>query len=110
MNREIAILNNTSLTQWQNSIIPLLQTISGQIYSSIPNSIDYIEIDYIEVSLKEIIEYFSLVKRFRKLSVLSDNQLAISPANSGDYCYSLRGHTFDTLNDVEKALNNKAFL
>lgn len=90
-----------------NPIISVLQNIKTYKWAAYPNIIDAIDVDALKGGVEEAFEYLRLLKRCRQLSKLSDNQLDINDVKG---TYELSSHSFNTLDEVEKALNNKALL
>lgn len=70
-----------------------------------PKIMDIIDLDALKIQVDEIMEFLFVVKRFRKLSKMFDGKLACHQD-----CFEIEGHKFQTLDEVEKCYNNRAFL
>jgi hypothetical protein len=70
-------------------------------------NITFIKLKDLEIRISEVFEYLHLYQRFEKLKKACDYQLNVSKE-----CFWINGIDckFQTLDEVEKALNNKAFL
>lgn len=66
---------------------------------------EYVNIGTLEVRCNEIFKFLTLHKKFNELFERSNEKLYSFPE-----AYKLDGFEFTTLAEVEKALNNKAFL
>lgn len=69
------------------------------------NLVEMLDIDSCDSLVKEVIEYLKLKKRFIYLQRKANEKLSISKDG-----FKISDHVFLSLDEVEKALNNKAFL
>lgn len=83
---------------------------SAKIFYLMFNALDDFNIDLINTEdmqrrCDEVFKYIFLLKRFNNLVKLSNNSVYSSLEG-----FNLEGHVFETLDEVQKALENKAFL
>jgi hypothetical protein len=71
----------------------------------IANSWELLDLDILESEFDKCIAYFRLCKRFRAMDKLLDGELSIT-----DDGFEIDEHLFQTLDEVQKAVDNKAFL
>ena len=67
--------------------------------------IDMIQLDVCRAKINEVFDYLELRKRYDILFNQADAKLKI-----GVDCFELDSYKFQTLDEVEKAIKNKAFL
>lgn len=67
--------------------------------------IDMIQLDVCRSKINEVFDYLELRKRYDILFNQADAKLKI-----GAGCFELDSYKFQTLDEVEKAIKNKAFL
>lgn len=72
--------------------------------------IDLIDVERLKLQYEEVLEYLIVKKRFRKLSLLFKGKLSFHRNLLNENCFDVDGHVFKTLDEVEKAYNNRAFL
>jgi hypothetical protein len=82
----------------------LLQDIDTYAYREF-ESIDALDLDELRFQVDTIFEYLYVLKRFRKLRRLFKGELGFNSEG-----FLLNNHTFQTLDEVECAWKNKAFL
>jgi hypothetical protein len=76
------------------------------VYSGLEDkTIGLVNIEEAQARCNEIFKYLYLGRRFDELVAKSNKTLVSLPGG-----FELLGHKFETLDEVEKALNNKAFL
>ena len=74
--------------------------------STISNgTLPMLDIETSRATVNDIFDYLSLKKKYIALFELSKGQLTYNKT-----CFKILDHEFSTLNEVERALNNKVFL
>lgn len=69
------------------------------------NMWELLDLDAAHTSVNETFKYLKILKRFRALSEKCESPLSFSKEG-----FHFHEHKFNSLDEVEKALNNKAFL
>ena len=80
----------------------VFDTVSQAIFSKNEH---LLKLDECRAKINEIFDYFEVQRRFLSLAEKSNNKLSFTR----NY-FELDKHKFETLDEVEKAINNKAFL
>ena len=95
--KEYIALNNYSLRDQNIFFDVVSRAVQGDTW-------EFLELEMVQQSINEVFYYLRLVKRFRQLSMLG---VELTYSEEG---FHLGESIFETLDAVEKAIKNKAFL
>jgi hypothetical protein len=95
--KEYVVLSNYTVRDQHTFLDVVSKALQGDTW-------EFLNLETAQQSINEVFYYLALVKRFRQLSMLGA-ELTVS-----DEGFHLGESTFETLNDVAKAIKNKAFL
>jgi hypothetical protein len=94
----VTIMGEGYANHYSKMLDAIVSTINNKLY-------DMIKLEVVKSKMDEIFEALELKVRYDHLNSEADGKLMCNRT-----CFELNGHKFETLDEVAKALENKAFL
>lgn len=107
MSNDFELMHKYTLDMNYRACDTLTQLVDQAKYPSKFKSIDLIDLNMLRLQIDESIQFLFLCKRFRQLDELFKGKIVF---DNNKRCFAIDDHEFQSLDEIEKAWKNRAFL